>query len=274
MITLMVREADVGRQISSNDQMFHDGETQYHFCGRSALDCIDIALQAAGIAPKAVKRILDLPCGHGRVLRYLTVAFPEAQITACDILRDGVDFCASTFGAIPVYSQDDPAKIPLGRDAFDLIWVGSLFTHLDADIWPRFLGMFRECLRPGGLLVFTTHGRNTYYKMLSGGLENWLPYYRRTAIRYQYERTGFGYVKFPGSDSYYGVSLSDPAWVLGQIAQTKDMRTVHVSEKSWAAFQDVFACVRDPDWQVQGPSVSAAVHLKHRLRDMLQQGSY
>ena len=60
-----------------------------------------------------VKRILDLPCGHGRVLRYLSAAFPEAEITACDIMREGVDFCASTFGAIPVYSQDDPQQIPL-----------------------------------------------------------------------------------------------------------------------------------------------------------------
>jgi SAM-dependent methyltransferase len=274
MATLMVREADVVRQISSNDEMFHDGETQYHFCGRSALDCIDVSLQAAQMDPKAVKRILDLPSGHGRVLRYLKVAFPEAQITACDILRNGVDFCASTLGAIPVYSHDDPTKIPLEHDAFDLVWVGSLFTHLDSDVWPRFLSVFRACLRPGGLLVFTTHGRNTYYKMLSGDLDNWLPYYRRSAIRYQYERTGFGYVKFPGSDSYYGVSLSEPAWVLRQIAQMKDMRAVHVSEKSWAAFQDVFACVRDPDWQLQGPPISTVVHLKHRLREVLQQRSW
>ena len=82
-------------------------------------------------------RILDFPCGHGRVLRYLRAEFPQAEITACDLLRDGVDFCAANFGAIPVYSDPDPSRIGLPRDAFDLIWVGSLFTHFDAARWAK-----------------------------------------------------------------------------------------------------------------------------------------
>src|SRR5437870_5495298 len=81
------------------------------------------ALTAAGKTD--VRRILDLPCGHGRVLRVLKAAFPGAALTACDIDRDGVDFCASRFGAEPVYSVEDPGRIPV-RGPFDLIWVGSL----------------------------------------------------------------------------------------------------------------------------------------------------
>jgi SAM-dependent methyltransferase len=246
-----IQESELIRAISPNDQMFASppGENYYFSCGRSALECIDVSLQAAQKDPLTVKRVLDLPCGHGRVLRYLKAAFPQAEITACDILRDGVDFCATTFGAVPVYSCDDPAQIPLDRDAFDLIWVGSLFTHLDSNLWPTFLAEISSLLCQGGVLVFSTHGRDAYYKMLSGMHDAWLPQDRRTQLLYRYEHTGFGYSRFSGSDDYYGLSLSQPGWVLAQIAGIRDLRLAHFSERSWAAFHDVFACVRDSAWQ-------------------------
>ena len=37
--------------------------------------------------------------------------------------------------------------------------------------------------------------------------------------------------------------------VLAQIAGISDLRLAHFSERSWAAFHDVFACVRDSAWQ-------------------------
>ena len=77
--------------ISPNDQMFASGGQWYFDIGRSALDCITRALAAAHIVPQ---RILDLPCGHGRVCRMLTAAYPAARVTVCHLDRDGVDFCA------------------------------------------------------------------------------------------------------------------------------------------------------------------------------------
>ena len=38
--------------------------------------------------------ILDFGCGFGRVLRMLKAAYPEARLTAADVKREGVDFCA------------------------------------------------------------------------------------------------------------------------------------------------------------------------------------
>jgi SAM-dependent methyltransferase len=147
------------------------GREQYFHCGRSALECIQKALDIASISPNRIKRILDLPCGHGRVLRYLKAAFPEAEIAASDLLREGVDFCSSTFGATAVYSCDEPEAIPLEPGSFELIWVGSLFTHLDAPLWSRFLAVLRSSLCAGGLLVFSTHGREAYQRMVGGTLQ-------------------------------------------------------------------------------------------------------
>lgn len=244
------------RTISPHEQMFRD-EAHYWAAGRSALEWIDRSLQTADKPCHEVKRILDLPCGHGRVLRYLKAAFPWAEITACDLLKDGVDFCADAFGAQPVYSDEDPTKIHLARDAFDLVWVGSLLTHLDADLWPAFLTLFRSSLRPGGVLVFTTHGRNKYAQFTKRKI---LP-----SVIYKYERTGFGYADMPGT-ARYGISLSSAAWVFKQVERLDGMRLALFSERAWDKNQDVFACVRDAGWKVQRPRVSAFTFLRDHPR--------
>src|SRR5260370_28242185 len=129
--------------------MFTDEPEVYFSVGWSALRCINISLMAAGTEPASVGTILDLPCGHGRVQRYLREAFQNADITACDLLHDGVDYCAKTFGARPLYSDENPANIAIEANSFDLIWVGSLLTHLRADRWRDFLGLFERSLRLG-----------------------------------------------------------------------------------------------------------------------------
>jgi SAM-dependent methyltransferase len=267
MADLVYRESDVIRTISPNEDMPTEDIEIYFSAGRSAVACINLAMLAAQKSASDVRRILDLPCGHGRILRYLKATFPEAGITACDIRRDGVDFCASTFGAVPVYSHDDPAKISVEHNAFDLIWVGSLFTHLDVDLWSSFLNLFRSVLHPSGVLVFSTHGYDAYRRMVTDTFKYGIPYYRKTNILYNYERYGFGYVKYSGSQSYYGLSLSDPFWVLKHIAKVGGLRVVCFSEKGWVNFHDSFACVRDPDWQQPLANVSPYVYLKHRIKD-------
>jgi len=242
----VIDESAVDRRVSPAERMLGAGGREHYFrVGQSALECIQKALDIASISPHRIKRILDLPCGHGRVLRYLKAAFPEAEITACDLLRDGVDYCSSMFGATALYSCDDPEDIPLHPGSFDLIWVGSLLTHLDAALWPRFLAVFRNSLCPGGLLVFTTHGRHSY-QLLLDSTEYGLSNRQTTLLAYRYEGTGFAYTKYLGSESDYGHSLSHPAWVIHQLTALGGLRLVNFSEKAWDQQQDVFASIREP----------------------------
>jgi SAM-dependent methyltransferase len=268
---LAIDEARVIREISPDDKMF-DGNKDFYFAvGHSALDCIVCALRAAKVPAANVRRILDLPCGHGRVLRHLRAAFPDAELTACDVLRAGVDFCAATFGAVPVYSTEAPEATAVSRDAFDLIWVGSLLTHLDAPRWSQFLTVFCRGLRPGGVLVFSTHGRSAYDRTVRGGtvrgLDRYgLPYWRSTTVRYRYERTGFGYGHYHNSTSY-GQALASPAWVFRQLARVSRLRVVHFAEAAWSGHHDVYACVLDPAWRVHHPPTSFVKFVKDSIRE-------
>jgi SAM-dependent methyltransferase len=251
----MTEELDVVQDISPADGMFGGDKDVYFGVGRSALDNVMMSLSAAGVPADGVARVLDLPCGYGRVTRYLRAAFPRAELVACDLFRDGVDFCAKAFGATPVYSDADPARIPLPADSFDLIWVGSLLTHLDARGWDAFLELFRRNLRPGGVVVFSCHGRQAHDWHVRKVFRYGLPSARAASARYGFERKGFGYGHYDDSDSY-GISFSRPGWVFDRVAGVAELRVVHFGEAAWSGHHDIFACVRDPDFNVGHPRLS------------------
>jgi SAM-dependent methyltransferase len=235
----------VSHKISPKDNMCVDGLYAHYFSiGHSALGCISLGLTAAGAAPPA--SILDIPCGYGRVLRVLKAYFPKARLTACDIDTDAVDFCAETFSAIGVYSEKDFSRICL-NDTFDLIWCGSLLTHLDVPCWRSFIEFCTAHLEKNGTLLFTTHGQyvikmitdyNHYY-----GVGKSLAY----ELVEDYNERGFGYCDYPNQTGL-GVSVSSPSWVLSFLEEYSDLQICSVIEMGWGAHQDVYACrrVQDP----------------------------
>jgi SAM-dependent methyltransferase len=155
----MFDSIEIDRTISPNDDMFAGDLDHYFSAGRSGLACIQRALAARGKGWGDPATILDFPCGYGRVLRHLRPAFPRSEITACDLSRDGVDFCRAHFGVAGVYSCEDPARIPLPRDSFDLIWVGSLLTHFDAPRWNPFLQLVASARADLGILSLRYPGK-------------------------------------------------------------------------------------------------------------------
>lgn len=225
----------IDRSIAPEDGMLLGGEEHYFSCGASAWRCIAQALLAAG-APSP-RRILDFACGHGRVMRALRAGFPDAKICACDVDRPGVDFCAETFGAVPVYATETPAGIEL-PGTFDLIWCGSLLTHMSQHRWPGYLELLSGALSPGGVLVFSTHGRRQAESMD----DNLQRDPSLAGILSDYRTTGFGYTGPPA----YGASLSSPSWVLYQLGAFPELRLLSYEESGWDDHQDVVACVRRP----------------------------
>src|SRR5438128_10819894 len=97
--------AKVDSRISYEDGMYKGDGEHYFKVGLSAIRCIDEALHAAQI--ESVRGVLDMPCGYGRVVRFLMHRFPQARITACELLPDAVRFCAEELGAAPAHSSYD-----------------------------------------------------------------------------------------------------------------------------------------------------------------------
>ncbi|MBI2515468.1 MAG: class I SAM-dependent methyltransferase [Opitutae bacterium] len=229
--------AGVSREISPRDEMFNGNETHYFDAGESALHCIETALAAARRPRSTVRRILDLPCGHGRVLRFLKKAFPDAELVACDLNRDGVDFCARTFGAVPEYSHVNVDEIP-HHGVVDLIWCGSLLTHLSEQKCRDFLRFFQRVLGHRGIVVFTTHGRFCARELTTGRNRHNIGDGQIAELLRGYRERGFSYVPYD-AQADYGFSLSHPGFVTRELIDDAHWRLLGYHETGWDKRQDV-----------------------------------
>jgi SAM-dependent methyltransferase len=244
------------RSIAPADQGYK-GDPEFYFrWGWHGLRSVEQALRAA--RKETVESILDLPSGHGRILRMLKARFPDAKLTACDIDRDGVDFCAEVLGATPVYSAHDSADIVL-PDTYDLIWCGSLLTHLAGDRWRGFLELFTSHLSEGGVLVFTTHGRLYSELLRHDALQIGLPDPQRLVS--EFDRDGFAYQDYTGVQGF-GFSLSSPSWVCRELEQHPRLRLLLLAEHAWGNYQDVVGCIRVPDDEMEDRVATRLEHLK------------
>jgi SAM-dependent methyltransferase len=217
-------------------------DDSYLEVGRSALKAIQLAEMAAGGSP--VRSILDMPCGHGRVLRWLKAAYPHARLTACDLLTDGVDFCAATFGATPVYSSQFPTPDAFA-ERYDLIFVGSLLTHVDVRQWDHLIALWHELLNPEGLLVVTTHGELVAERMRAGHNYGYPAAAVVRTLR-SYEHAGFAFLEEPPDNIEYGITIATPAWTVKRLLAQPDLRLVMYSEALWHRHQDVAAVAKRP----------------------------
>ncbi len=234
-------DAPISREIDPADDMYAGSVDHYFAVSASALRAIRLAMIAGG--KTGAEAILDLPSGYGRVLRSLRAAFPQAEITACDLNRGAVDYCAGVFGAVPVYGDVVPESIEIPVSKYDLIWSGSLLTHLDADQFVRFIRVFERSARVDGLILFTTHGRRAA-DFIRAGLDYYGigPRKSQRALR-RFERKGFAYCDYPNNPGY-GMALSSPRWVVDRLTRSNKLRIVWTGEAAWDRHQDVFAVLK------------------------------
>jgi SAM-dependent methyltransferase len=241
---------DVDRTISPHDFMYERTPDLYWASGPTTVRQVRLAMLQT--RKERIGSILDFGSGYGRILRAFKVAFPEADLTACDILEEAVDFCAETFGATPVYAADDPGETPL-EGQFDLIWLGSLFTHLSAPRWTSLLDLLERVLAPEGLLLFTTQGRlirdriaeRTWQDAYGRPIwENWgVTEEALDEAVADYEREGFAYLEWGLLERHYGTSVATPAWVLAQLQNRPGLRILGYRERAWGS-QDLVTCTK------------------------------
>lgn len=219
----------------------------YIWVGASAIEAITACVQASQLTE--VNTVLDLPCGHGRVLRHLAAMFPNARIDACDVDKDGVEFCAKTFGARPIVSQEDLTRVEFDTK-YDLIWIGSLFTHTSRDITEKWLAFLSGHLTDKGIIVATFHGR------FAPKLHYHTPYIDDATwgvVMDGYLRTGYGYADYHRGQGHdfiegsYGLSVTRPSTLLEIVFKIPGVRVHHYKERAWANNHDVIA-FGPPNW--------------------------
>lgn len=215
--------------------MFVDDDYNHYFwVGESALNVI---LAALSLAQRPMPRkIHDFGAGAGRVTRWLVGAFPKAEIHAWDVRDENMDFLRKTFGVEARTVSPDPDLLTI-TDRYDLIWVGSVITHLPEVEAQKLITKLFSQLESRGLLIMSFHGQTAIDLRDSGAMiyindEAW------QTIREGYFASGYGYADYPDMPGY-GISVTRLSWVAEFIANIPSSRLLKIIERGWADHHDV-----------------------------------
>ena len=123
-------------------------------------------LAQAGFTLTDASRILDFGSGSGRFVRLWGA--DAAEVWGCDLNADQIRWCQAFL--TPPYrfvTTGTTPTLPFEDRTFDLVYAGSVFTHIPeyADTW---LMELRRILRPNGYCFITIHDERTWEIVKSG----------------------------------------------------------------------------------------------------------
>lgn len=126
--------------------------------GRTGAELIRNLLSSHGIDLNGLKEVLDFGVGCGRVFRWWKPYSDKIRFWGMDINPVLVEWCKKNlgFGQFDINGLDPPTQFP--RSQFDLIYLFSVFTHLDIATQKRWLAEFWRILRKDGFLMVSVHG--------------------------------------------------------------------------------------------------------------------
>jgi SAM-dependent methyltransferase len=104
--------------------------------------------------------IAEWGCGPARVLRHMPDLFAgrSARFFGFDYNERSIDWCAKSIAGITFRSNSLAPPLPHGPDGVDCLFCISVFTHLSEAMHFEWLKELSRVVKPGGLIILTTHG--------------------------------------------------------------------------------------------------------------------
>jgi len=228
------------KKLSKNDTEYsHDNSDIYFGIGKNALDlCVEALM---GNELEIPRTILDIPSGSGRLLRHLKSYFKDSIIHASDLYEHHLDFCKDEFGVETFISTKRNEDLILPKK-YDLIFVGSLLTHLPESGFKSVIDFLNKNLADNGIALVTLEGRYSIYaqhnkwKLIDDSLFE---------IAYkEYLKKGFGFVDYNNfnetfyKQENYGLALVHPCFAIQHIFNRKGLKLLSYKEQAWNNHQD------------------------------------
>ena len=135
-------------------------------------------------------------------------SFPKPASAARKSIPLAMGFCIRKFSIEPVRAVQDFSLLS-AKGSFDLIWCGSLVTHITENSAIALLRFFRDHLTEHGVCVFSTHGDTSADWLRQGKHTYGLTPREQEELLRQFEQSGYGYVDYSNVLGY-GISLASP----------------------------------------------------------------
>lgn len=125
-----------------------------HYLADATLD----ALQSAGLDLEPGAMVLDFGCSSGRVTRVLGAVRPDVRWIGCDPNAQAIAWARDHLKMAEFFVS--PVRPPLEIDtgSLDAAFAISVWSHFAQEPALAWLDEMHRVLRPGGLLLITTHG--------------------------------------------------------------------------------------------------------------------
>ena len=124
--------------------------------GKQASSMIVSVLENEGINLNSTHKMLEFGCGCGRILRHVKVKYPNIELFGTDVDSELIYWNKKHLPDVAKWNINDyNPPIKYESDRFNIVFLISVFTHMDQESQNRWLIEFERILKPGGLLLIT-----------------------------------------------------------------------------------------------------------------------
>jgi len=104
--------------------------------------------------------VLDFGCGCGRLTRFFEGAGPRWRARGSEVNPDHVTWCSASLPSVETRLNGVTPPLPFDAMSLDLVYSVSVFSHLSNRAAKAWMKDLARVVRPGGVVVMTTHGDN------------------------------------------------------------------------------------------------------------------
>lgn len=218
--------------------------------GAQAAAELAAAFERAGRGPlAAVRSVLDLGCGSGRVLPHVAALAPEAASAGCDVDAAAISWSASHHPEIRWERSGFHPPLPFADGCFELVYSISVFSHLDERLQDVWLAELARVLAPGGVALLSVHGTHAFEQFRAGAVATgWCPpsafarapLGRSEFLFVPYRRSVWNVGELPGVEGEYGLAFHGDRYLRSHWPQA--LPVLDVVERGMTSWQDVVVC--------------------------------
>jgi ubiquinone/menaquinone biosynthesis C-methylase UbiE len=132
------------------------------FCdtGRQDVEQMLQVLARAGLTLSDFRRVLEMGCASGRMIRNLHEHAQSHEVWGVDLAAEHIFWCQQNLAPIQFATVTTAPHLPFEDRYFDFMYAGSVFTHIDDLAYTWFLEV-RRILQPGGYAYITVQDEDS-----------------------------------------------------------------------------------------------------------------
>jgi ubiquinone/menaquinone biosynthesis C-methylase UbiE len=151
-------------------------------------------LEEQGFSVGGAKRILEFGCAAGRMIGHLPEIAPNAELWGVDINAQHIRWCVENLTpAIHFATTTTIPHLPFEDRYFDLIFCGSVFTHIE-DFQESWLLELGRILRPSGKLYISISDEHTVRLLDTEYRNHWLAKFLQEQLIYRSNKNHFNMI--------------------------------------------------------------------------------